>query len=337
MAGEKRNKWLDIDLDDEDQDDEQGYDSEAAEKRKGGRLAEHSRRTSKRRKLDSESDEENNEEEASDNDDNLPPDETPSSSTTKNWDDQETTTQLAKPKPKPKPKPLNPKVISNARLAAHKTGVIYISRVPPFMKPAKLRSLLTPYGPINRIFLTPEDPSAHSARVRSGGNKKRSYVDGWVEFCSKQDAKMVAETLNTRIIGGKKGGFYHDDVWNIKYLKGFKWNHLTEQIANENAERAARLRSEIARARKEDREFLRNVGRAKMLEGIRRKRDARRERDGEGKEEVGENAKADVQGLELGREERPRRVFRQNEVRSRRDDGGKEQSETVKRVLSKIF
>ena len=35
----------------------------------------------------------------------------------------------------------------------------------------------------------------------------------------------------------KKGGYYHDDLWNMKYLNGFKWSHLTEQIAAENAER----------------------------------------------------------------------------------------------------
>ena len=35
-------------------------------------------------------------------------------------------------------------------------GVIYLSRIPPFMKPQLLRSLLSKYGEILRIFLTPE-------------------------------------------------------------------------------------------------------------------------------------------------------------------------------------
>lgn len=30
--------------------------------------------------------------------------------------------------------------------------------------------------------------------------------------------------------GGKKRNFYHDDMWTIKYLKGFKWRHLTEKL-----------------------------------------------------------------------------------------------------------
>ena len=31
--------------------------------------------------------------------------------------------------------------------------------------------------------------------------------------------------------GGKKGSCYHDDILNVKYLPGFKWTDLTEQIA----------------------------------------------------------------------------------------------------------
>ncbi len=35
-------------------------------------------------------------------------------------------------------------------------GVIYISRIPPFMKPHKLKHLLSPYGSIGRLYLKPE-------------------------------------------------------------------------------------------------------------------------------------------------------------------------------------
>jgi ESF2/ABP1 family protein len=33
---------------------------------------------------------------------------------------------------------------------------VYISRVPPFMKPAKIRHLLSQHGEIGRIYLAPE-------------------------------------------------------------------------------------------------------------------------------------------------------------------------------------
>ena len=90
------------------------------------------------------------------------------------------------PIPQEKSKNTKLKVLSAAQLAASqrkakKTGVIYISRIPPFMKPSTLRHLLTPYGTILRLFLTPEPSPAYTKRVKSGGNKKRSFIDGWVE------------------------------------------------------------------------------------------------------------------------------------------------------------
>lgn len=381
MTTKKGNDWLDIDPDEEDWDEEQGYDSEAAEQRKGRRLVEKSYQSSKRRKIERELEEDDEEDDkkvvddkhlakATTDEEIMKPSRTidaseyrPEVAPVAGEDDDSSTK---------KRKPLQTKDVKASRLAAGKTGVIYLSRIPPFMKPIKLRSLLSPYGRINRIFMTPEDPSTHAQRVRSGGNKKRSFVDGWVEFASKADAKLAAETLNTQIMGGKKGGFYHDDVWNIKYLRGFKWHHLTDQIANENAERAARLRAEVARTRKEDREFVRNVERAKKLEGMQRKRAMKRERDGEGavvvaapttqeeEEQDGDHPSSSLLPTattthdDLHNDQRPRRRhethFRQKEVRStknrshrpdeatlEKENDDDQKAETVKRVLSKIF
>ena len=46
----------------------------------------------------------------------------------------------------------------------------------------------------------------------------------------KRVAKATAMTLNNTQIGGKKRCYYHDDIWNIKYLSKFQWTHLTEKI-----------------------------------------------------------------------------------------------------------
>ena len=37
-----------------------------------------------------------------------------------------------------------------------KPGVIYFSRLPPFMKPAKVRYIFSQYGEVGRLFLQPE-------------------------------------------------------------------------------------------------------------------------------------------------------------------------------------
>jgi ESF2/ABP1 family protein len=217
------------------------------------------------------------------------------------------------------------KQVAAAQKAARRSGVVYISRVPPFMKPQTLKHFLAPHAPkgLGRIFLTPEDHVAHSRRVKSGGNKKKSFTDGWVEFVSKRDAKMAAETLNGNIIGGKKGNFYHDDLWSMKYLKGFKWSHLTEQIANENAERQARMREEVRKTKKDNKAFVEDIERGKMLDGMESKRKVKQARGG------GEGV--DVRPIRRGAP----KEFKQKSVR-KSDDGGK-LSEQTKSIQSLIF
>jgi ESF2/ABP1 family protein len=251
--------------------------------------------------------------------------------------------------PKHAPKQLTRKNLVAGEAAIKASGVVFLSRIPPFMKPLKLRSLLSPHGAINRIFLSPEDPSSRGRRLRSGGNKKRSYGEGWVEFVSKRDARRACDLLNGRPVGGKKGSYYRDDVWNLLYLKGFKWRHLTEQIATENAERDARMRAEISRTTKENAEFARNVETAKMLKGMEAKSAAKAGGQGQGADDDAEGTQGvdlDVRFIEAegmgnkrkrGFKDRPR-SFKQTPVAKRAgEDGGQAVSEDVKRMLSKIF
>lgn len=277
MSVRKHNEYLDGG----DSEDElhNGSDSEEQEESRGvfGKGA------NKRRKFDADSDDESFDEfeeekqEAATQRESLDH----AASTTNGADEEEQS--VARPKSaKSLAKPSTPKQVAAAEKAARKSGVLYISRVPPFMKPSTLKHFLSPHAPsgLGRIFLTPEDHGQHTRRVKSGGNKKKSFTDGWVEFVSKKEAKMAAEVLNGNIIGGKKGNFYHDDLWNLKFLKGVKWAHLDEQLRNENAERVARLREEVRRTRTENKKFAEDFERGKMMEG----RDEKRKAKGQGQD-----------------------------------------------------
>lgn len=318
MATRKHNEFLDADESDDDQS--QGYDSEVEDLRKGGR-------SPKRRKVDSKSsDDDEPELEDGSGDEEIDGDTKEAKKVSRKRERAENTSELPGVS-----KPLSKKNLVATTAAIKKSGVVYLSRIPPFMKPQKLRSLLEPYGAINRIFLTPEDPLSRSRRKKNGGNKKHSYVDGWVEFVNKVHAKHVCGLLNARTIGGKKGTYYHDDVWNLLYLKGFKWNNLTEQIAAENAERASRMRAEISKTTKENKEFEQNVVRAKMLEGMEAKKAAKKRKEDE---EAASNGTALVVKAPKKGGERPRQ-FKQTTVATKRRP--EDQPEQVKRVLSKIF
>lgn len=329
MAPEKRNQFLDAD---ESDDDVQDYNSED-ELQKGGRSA-------KRRKVEDESDFDDDDDDVdfSENDDPLTEADEDSDKGARKSQKSDKATEISKDSEKGDTsakaievpqlvKPLTKKNLVATETAIKKSGVVYLSRIPPFMKPAKLRSLLEPYGKINRLFLAPEDPAAHTRRVRAGGNKKKMYTEGWVEFVSKKEAKRVCELLNAQTIGGKKGSYYRDDLWTLMYLKGFKWHNLTEQIAAENAERSNRMIAEISRTTRENKEFVRNVERAKMLDGITAKKAQKKRLDDDG---------AIVKPATESKAAEKARTFKQVPLAKKKEEQTAQPTE-LKSVASRIF
>ncbi|CAL5325659.1 unnamed protein product [Camellia sinensis] len=151
---------------------------------------------------------------------------------------------------------------------ADKRGVCYLSRIPPHMDPLKLRQILSQYGEIQRIYLTPEDPVAQVHRKRAGGFRGVEFSEGWVEFSKRSIAKRVAKMLNGEQIGGRKRSAFFYDLWNIKYLSKFKWDDLTEEIAYKNAIREQKMALEISAAKRERDFYLSKVDQSRALISI---------------------------------------------------------------------
>ncbi len=333
MAVRKHNEFLDTNLSEDDED--LSSSSEAAADSRTAGFASH---RSKRQKLtiepsdsDAETDHDTQDDAASKSPKiAIKPARSSPSSTTKPTEPSSTDLPPEFPE---KRKPLTTSAIAATNKRAHKAGVIYLSRIPPFMRPSTVRTLLSTHGTITRLFLTPEPPSNYLSRRKAGGNKKHSYVDGWVEFSRKRDAKVCVDAINGRIVGGKKGGWYRDDVWNAKYLKGFGWGDLMAGVRGEEREREERVRVGVGREGRERAEFLRNLERGRVEDTRRAKRERRAER--EGVADAGGEGVAEEARVEKGKGRFERR-FRQNEVKGR-DEKDVEQSDETKRVLSRIF
>ncbi|GME92760.1 unnamed protein product [[Candida] boidinii] len=242
-------------------------------------------------------------------------------------------------------KKLTPQQLEKAEKKRLKTGVVYLSSIPPYMKPAKLRQLLSRFGEIGRLFLKPEDDKKYKRRVKTGGNKKKSYEEGWAEFLYKKNAKIAAETLNSNIIGGKKGSFYYDDILNIKYLKGFKWNDLTSQLNKEIEVREAKLQAELSQAHKLNKAFIDNVETSKMIEGIKRRKAEKISSDDKNNNKTPSTEKTKNNNTSLEKPE-IRRLFQQRSVTTNRAGAAEKFKNTtndvtknkkLSNVLSKIF
>ncbi|EXJ84765.1 hypothetical protein A1O3_05437 [Capronia epimyces CBS 606.96] len=310
MSAPTRNEYLDHGPSDES-DHDVGYDSEAAEVSK-------TRRTSKRRKIERETTNEN--EEA----DQVEPSriaEAPSLVTQQRQHDSDHDQDAG-----PKAQDTSSEAVGaqtakkkNKDGTKHKEtvpGVIYLSSLPPYLKPSALRNLLEQRGfsPIKRLFLSP----ASKHKSGSKKNSRRLYTEGWIEFTSKKMARRCAETLNTQVVGGKKGGFYHDDIWNMKYLKGMRWEELMAGIREEKREEEGRRDEERRIIARETKRFVEGVEEGRRREGMKRKRELKG---------VGQDTATD-----------PKRTWRQAEVKGKNTLQEKEgMSEDVKEVLGKIF
>ncbi|WFD43070.1 RNA-binding ATPase activator esf2 [Malassezia psittaci] len=190
---------------------------------------------------------------------------------------------------------ITPESLEAYKQKQQKRGIIYVSRIPPGMTAAKIRHIFSQFGEVGRIYLQPknQDKSTPRKRKRSAAN----FGEGWVEYLSKRVAKTAADMMNAQPIGSlaasahssrrsqkgsKVANRWKDDIWTMKYLKGFRWPMLIEQMSHEKAAHAARMRMELVQSAHEQRDYLKKVERSR----IQREKDAKRLKRGIPQEET---------------------------------------------------
>ena len=138
-----------------------------------------------------------------------------------------------------------------------KSGVVYLSSIPPGMKVSKLRYIMNQYGDVNHIYLRKEPVWKYKKRLEQGGSKGRHFIDGWVEFVKKSDAKRLEKELNGKNTGMK--GRWEFSIWNVKYLHGYKWTHLQEALEKEQREHLEKFKEEDQKARETAKKFIKSA------------------------------------------------------------------------------
>ena len=106
-------------------------------------------------------------------------------------------------------------------------GLVHFSSVPTDMRPNEIRLVLQQFGRILRQKFVPFD-----RRRAFEGKSKLSAVqfkEGWVEFEECTDAKRAADTLNATMVQCKRFRRCRDQLWNVRYSPGMRWDHLLEQ------------------------------------------------------------------------------------------------------------
>lgn len=193
---------------------------------------------------------------------------------------------------------------------SEKAGVVYLSSIPAGMAPHDIRTHLSPFGTINRLYLAPlkraEDLTSMASlskqskkkkaknleKLLDGHKQKTTFVEGWVEFVSKRDAKTAALALNGTPVRSTNPR-HRDTLWCIKYLSSFKWINLTEQLTLDRATKDKQLKAERRRARRENEHYLGQVEKAQA----RKRAEARQAKEEPGGDEAA--AKAAFEDLKI--------------------------------------
>lgn len=173
----------------------------------------------------------------------------------------------------------------NAKL--RKRGVLYLARIPPQMGPSKVKTLLSAFGcPVTRVYLVEEDATVRKRRKKQGGGGGgKRYVEGWVELDDRRVAERVGHSLNNTPITLLKRSVHYGDLWNLKFLKRFRWSHLTEKVAYERRVKEHKLKIEMMQVKKENASYRNLVERGQTMDRI----EARRARNNNNTKEGGDN------------------------------------------------
>ncbi|CAJ0573283.1 unnamed protein product, partial [Mesorhabditis spiculigera] len=132
---------------------------------------------------------------------------------------------------------------------------------------------------VENVRVHPQEPPKSSRLVLApenndrGSKKKRhlTYKEGWVEFSRKSVAKRLAKSLNGVEVQVKAKHPASGTMWLCKYLPGFKWIHLMEQMDYERKVSMQRMKVEITQAKKVAEHFATQVEKGAHLRKLEEK------------------------------------------------------------------
>ena len=219
----------------------------------------------------------------------------------------------------------------------NKKGVIYISSVPFGCTSLQLKKIFNEFGMVTNVHL--EAAKSNDGKKKKIRNKWTEFCEGWVEFKDKKIAKQVVEILNETKIPKKyvKNRLARNHIWNMKYLKGFGWHHLSEYKQTIRTLQRKKYEIKIADAHRQTAYFESQVRKAKeMTKGLKYDNSNSKEEDDE--EEESEDKQEDEEEDDDKREvygssseddnieppTKKQKVVEQRNVRRRRTHGNRQ-------------
>ena len=95
----------------------------------------------------------------------------------------------------------------------NKTGVVYLTKIPPGRNYTRLREIFEKFAPIGNIYLVPDKQA--NDKLQKKGKTYKCYKEGFVEFKRKKDAKNFTSIFNGASL---KNSGTDSFIWDLRYL-----------------------------------------------------------------------------------------------------------------------
>ena len=131
-------------------------------------------------------------------------------------------------------------------------GIVYLSVIHKGLNPGIIKGFCGNYGKVTRMHFV-EDKRSRNA-----------FKEGWIEFETEKQAKIIALMLNGKRIGGRnRHTDYYDQLWNIKFIPGLTWNKIFEEKETKEMMKEQQIDFALRKVKKETEHYLENSKRAK--------------------------------------------------------------------------
>ena len=131
-------------------------------------------------------------------------------------------------------------------------GIVYLSIIHKGLNPGIIKGMCNNYGKVTRM---------HFVEDKRG---KNMFKEGWIEFETEKQAKIIALSLNGKRIGGKhKHSGYYDKLWNMKFINGLTWNKIFEERERKEMMMEQQIDFALRKVKKETESYLLNSQKAR--------------------------------------------------------------------------
>ena len=81
-------------------------------------------------------------------------------------------------------KPLQRDKLAKFKEKVDKSGIVYMSRVPPHLKPLKLRQMLEVHAKLGRLYMAPKETAPKKDKKQGSNSQKqgKQFSEAWIEF-----------------------------------------------------------------------------------------------------------------------------------------------------------